>query len=673
VTLRMRRVITEPVGPETPDRTDARGRHRAPPRSPTWLTGVATHVGVIVVFTVPAVVLWWRAWSGGPGSTVRCACADAGQQVWFVAWPAYALAHGLNPLSTTWLWPPHGVNLLVNASATLVGVVLAPVTWAFGPFVATTVALTLAPGLSAWACWLACRRFVAWAPACWVAGFVFGYSPFVVDSVAQGHLSGGLLVVPPLMVVVLHEILVGQTRSAAWYGIALGALVAAQFFISQEVLVITVLTAVVAVVVTAVVSPRRAVAAFPYALKALALAVVVAVVLLAGPVWYAVHGPQTIKGAVWSGEQVFAVGMLFQLWNPGAYRALLVTLPGGVAAGPPLNFVGYGVLAGAAASLAAAWRSRAAWIMAIVAVVMTACSFGGAIFLSAHHAVAASWLPWPRLWYKPVFEDILPVHFAALVDLAVAIVIAVGLGAVRTWSVVRRMPSVLGSALLVVVALAMVVPMWATYSAPLAVAKVALPPWYATAAHTVPAGSVVVSYPFPASVSVTAQPLVWQAADDMRFRLAGGYVKVPGPHQSVLGLGPPGSATRTLDTLTGETRSAARSFTVRAGQVGELRSALRRWHASYVVVTDTGPAPVVAAALFTAVTGTAPHVSHRAWVWELPRHPPPASSPAEAATAFRVCRTSVPRPVAVARGRPLPQDLNACIAAAGSGSGAAAG
>ena len=166
---------------------------------PRRLAGVAAaNAGVLALFGVPGIVLWWHAWDGHLSSTLACACGDSGQQVWFIAWPAYALQHGLSPFFSNALWAPHGVNLLSNASSPLVGLTLAPVTWLSGPIVATNVALVLAPALSAWGCWYACRQMVTWSPAAWIAGFLFGYSPFVVDNDATGHVGLALLVVPPL-------------------------------------------------------------------------------------------------------------------------------------------------------------------------------------------------------------------------------------------------------------------------------------------------------------------------------------------------------------------------------------------------------------------------------------------------------------------------------------------
>jgi hypothetical protein len=624
---------------------------------------VGAHLGVVVAFALPAVVLWWHAWSGGAASIVRCDCLDPGQQVWFVAWPAYALLHGFHLFSTTWLWPSRGVNLLSNASSPLVGVVLAPVTWLFGPFVATTVALTLAPALSAYGCWLACRRIVTWAPAWWIGGFLFGYSPFVVENVVQGHLGLALLVVPPLVVVVLHEILVRRRRSPVACGVALGLLLFAQFFISQEILLLTVLTASVAVAVAALLSPRRTRVVFPHALRSLAVAVVVAGVTLAYPVWFMLKGPENIKGSIWNGAQVLFVSMAYDIWNAGAYLKHIPSFPAGAGQGPQVEFLGFAVLAVAVVALALARRQRVVWVLAAVAVVVTVCSFGAAVWVSPGRAYFWKWLPWQWVTNGPVLQNVEAVHFAALADLALALVIAVGIGAARSWSGWKKRPRMLrggGPVALAGAVLAMVVPQWATYGAPVAVQKVSLPPWYATVGRTVPVGSVVASYPFPASAALESRPLVWQAADGMRFRLAGGYVKYPGPGQGVIGTGPKGSATWTLDAL--DSAPAGSTFTPTPSEIVALRQALGRWDVSYVVVADTGPVPVEAAGLFTAVTGSAPRLSHRAWVWDLRTRPRALRPAAELeATSFTACRTPAVNLGAVPPDRPLPQQFNRCI------------
>jgi hypothetical protein len=113
-----------------------------------------------------------------------------------MAWPAWAIAHAGNPFFSGAVNVPHGANLLSNTAGTLVGTVLSPVTWLWGPVAATNVALTLAPGLSAWGCWLALRSFVAWHPGRIPAALVYGYSAAVVSSLIFGHVSVSVLPVP---------------------------------------------------------------------------------------------------------------------------------------------------------------------------------------------------------------------------------------------------------------------------------------------------------------------------------------------------------------------------------------------------------------------------------------------------------------------------------------------
>jgi hypothetical protein len=630
----------------------------APGPVPPWLRRTGLNLGVIAVFTVPAVVLWWHAWTGGAASTVRCACLDPGQQAWFIAWPAYALAHGHDPFSSLWLWPPGGVNLLANASAPLAGLVVAPVTWVFGPFVATTLALTLAPGLSAWGCWVAARRITTWRPAQWLAGFVFGYTPFVVESVALGHLSVGLLVFPPLIFVVLHEICVRQRWSPWRAAVSLGLLLLGQFLVSPEILVITVVAGALGVGAAAASDPARFVRALPYAGRALALGAGVTAVLLALPAWDLLAGARHIHGAVWGGLHGLFVAQAWELWRAGPWRSAV--LPD-VVQGPQEQFLGVAVLVVAAASLAVAWRRRAAWVLAFLAIACTVLSWGHLLWTGPDHLVVSSWLPWGWVTNLPVFDDVSAIHFAAVTDLAVALLVAVGLDALVRRKFWRRLP-LARVALVVATGAVMVVPIWRLYNAPLSVQHVHAPPWYTTAALTVPEGSVVVSYPFPASSSLTAQPMVWQAADGMRFRLAGGYVKVPGPSGAVIGTGPPHSAVRTLVDLTLPPGPPGTVPAVSALDLEHLRAALGTWGASYVVVSDRGTLPVEAAAVFTAATGRLPVIEHRAWVWNVAARPLTGPYDASSAAARLAWCLGSGGSLGPARsGAALPQALNGCV------------
>ena len=92
------------------------------------------------------------------------------------------------------------------------------------------------------------RRFVAWSPAAFVGGLLYGFWPFILISLTDAHLMLGLAPIPPLMVACLDELLVRQRHRALPAGLVLGVLVAAQFLVGSEALVITLIAAGIGVV-----------------------------------------------------------------------------------------------------------------------------------------------------------------------------------------------------------------------------------------------------------------------------------------------------------------------------------------------------------------------------------------------------------------------------------------
>ncbi|HXZ66720.1 MAG TPA: glycosyl transferase, partial [Streptosporangiaceae bacterium] len=134
-----------------------------------------------------ALLVTWRLWADPASRAVAGNVSDANLIAWFFRYAATAVAHGRLPaLTTTALNAPQGVNLMWNASMLLPGVVLAPVTLAFGPQVSLTLMTTLGFAGSAGAlCYVLRRRGVSVAAAA-LAGAVYGFSPALLQS-AIGH------------------------------------------------------------------------------------------------------------------------------------------------------------------------------------------------------------------------------------------------------------------------------------------------------------------------------------------------------------------------------------------------------------------------------------------------------------------------------------------------------
>jgi hypothetical protein len=626
--------------------TDVEGRasFEVPGRFQRTLRNVGFHLLALVCFTVPAVLLWWHVWSGHPSSLLTCGCGDPAQEVWFMAWPAWAIAHGHNVFFSGAVNVPHGANLLSNTSGPLVGVVLAPVTWLFGPVAATNVALTLAPALSAWACFAAIRPLVRWKAGAIPAALVYGYSSAIVTSIAFGHVSVTVLVIPPFLFTMLHEIVIRQEHSVRRDGFLLAALCIAQFFISPEILVMCLLLGAIGLLAVMLIGWRQLRARAGHALPALGLAAGVSAALLAYPTWYGLSGPQAVSGMLFALAPIAGIP-LSGLLAPGGYGAVVNEYQrfGGYLGrtGPPADYVGWGVALASLGALVAARRRLLAWLLLLLAAATFWLALGGYL-LSGPRWFGHPWLPWKALSTLPVLKEILPDQFAPLCTLFLAFLIAVGLDALHgaprrptSWAASHR--AVLAGVATAVVGVVALVPVFVTFDAPLRVVPIRTPAYLREASPTRPPNAVLLTIPF--AVSGSAAPMLWQANEGMRFRLAGAALKTPDFLGGPVGSGPPGSARRILTNLT---LGGTPLPTGTAVQLATVRRALGAWQVDEVVVTGASRDPVYASGFFTMALGVAPAFERGAWVWKL--GPGSVTTPAATGSSLSVCRRFAAEP-----------------------------
>ena len=296
--------------PDGPTATSVES-HPDPPPNPTAESGpdhrVRTLLTATAAYLVLSLFLWWHVWTTHPTSTTTCGCGDSSLFTWFLAWPAYAISHGLNPLYSTALFHPSGVNLLSNTAEVGIGGVLAPVTWLFGPVATLNVALTLSPVLSALAMFVLLRRWVSWTPAAFIGGLAYGFSPFILIALTDAHLMLAMAPIPPLMVACLDEMVVRQRHRPLASGVLLGVLVFVQFFIGSEVLVLVVIAAAIGIallILYGLVHRDALRSRIHHAVAAVVAAGITATVLLAYPVWFALAGPARLSGPIWGTSDI---------------------------------------------------------------------------------------------------------------------------------------------------------------------------------------------------------------------------------------------------------------------------------------------------------------------------------------------------------------------------------
>ena len=585
----------------------------------------------LAVYLAVAIFMWWHVWGGGhPASTMLCNCGDPSSFAWFMEWPAYALTHGQSLFLEHSDQVPAGLNMLDNTSVLALGVVLAPVTWLFGPVASLNVALTLAPtlsGISAYGCLR--RGLGVWRPAAFAAGLAFGFSPMMQRNETLAHLQVSFLALVPLIFLCCYELTVTQ-RGKWWrWGPLLGLLVTVQFFIGSEVLTMVTLTVAGSVLVATAAAAifRRATLAarLPFAAKGLGLASLVGAALLAYPVWFAMYGPDHITGSDWARVTVNGLERIVLPLSPSHF--LIQHLPDSGYLGPAGLNNGYLGVAAILIVVATALlvRRPLTWLCAAILIVASWASLG------SYHSLASfggmlSWLPslWNAVQDVPVLNQATPQNFSAIMVWVVVVSAAVLLDwiwAQRSHAVLRELPArISGTAVAaggaVLIGIALVVPWLVAWPMPFKVESVATPAPVQRILATLPANAVVLFYPFPSSK--LDQALIWQATDDLRFKVVGGRGITAGPG---------GAAVHGLEASTAPGLLSALSTSYQpyghldlpkqptTYVIAMMRQAMRNWGVTNIVMSGGGRAPGYSRRWLTRVLEAPPHLQDGRWVW----------------------------------------------------------
>lgn len=562
-------------------------------------------------YLMASVVLWWHV-GAHPTTSTTCGCGDAALTLWVIEWPAHAIAHGLNPFFSSQLFTPRGINMAPNSLA--LGVVFAPVTWLFGPVASINVIDLVSPPLSALAMFFMLRRWVPWSPAAFAGGLFFGFSPFVVVSLALAHPNFGLLALLPLMVVCLDDLFVTHAHRPVRVGVVLGLLVAVEFFISVEVLALMALfSAFVAIVLALRVLIRRppdARSRMKHAVPGLFTAGALSAVVLAYPLWFFFAGPAHLVGRAWPDSPSGIVGN-----SPGGF--ISGHLPSGLTsimhlfggyqgpALPVLSFLGIGMLLVLAGGLLIWRRDSRLWLFGCIGLVAGVLSLG---------VGNGSWRPWRLFAHLPVLVNVVPVNMTFIADFCVAVVLGVILGHVREATAGRfGERGALGMAVAtgVLALVPVVVVMWPNL--PMTIRQVVVPHWFATAAAHKP-GQVIL--PYPAALGGIQSSMAWQALSGIPFSMVGGGG--PGVTVSRAGKETPG-----FEVLAGASLPLGPQPEPTAANLRAIRLAMTGWGVTTVVVPDEPTMPTYdrgrsvpyAVGLFAAALGQLPAYRSGSWVW----------------------------------------------------------
>ena len=561
---------------------------------------------VIVAYFALSAIPYWSFWTAG-GTRIAGKGGDLSTDAWFLEWVGYAVVHLHNPLVTDWGNYPYGVNGVTNLSMPLLGVLGTPVTLVFGAFVTTTLFFTLAFPLSSLSAYVLISRWVRWRPAAFGGGLLYGFSPYLA---AQGgsHLNLVFVPLPPLIFLVLGQIASGRARRTWAWGTALALLCAAQFLISAEIGVSTVIVGAIGLLIAAAVNRAAARERWKSAARAIGIASAVTALLLAYPLWLLTAGPARISGPVQE-TSLYRGNLLAPLipdssmhFRVAGWLRLANTFSGttsenGLYIGLPLLVL---LIAGAIAL----WHRPVMKVAALTTIAAFIISLGSRLTVGRHVWTAVP-LPEAALTHIPILDNTIAARYSLYVTLGAAVIFALTLEALRE-RLQRERPDQDGRwpapavgavcAALACLALLPLVPAW-----PYGARVTQVPRYFSSDVVTaVPQGSVAVLYPFPASGD--AIPMLWQVAAGLRFKSPGGRFVIPAPGS----VGTPASDRQTLVGQTFSQLAAGQMPALTPALRLALRAQLRSWHVRAVLVQPTGQRPTLVMPFFAWLLGRPP-------------------------------------------------------------------
>jgi hypothetical protein len=592
---------TEPDGDTERPALDPTGR--------VWKTAL-----VVGIYALLGFAFFRQVWSH-PSTTMQLG-GDQFNFVWELQSTANAISGLHNPFFSDHLNYPFGINLVSNASVVGLGFIFAPVTWIFGPVVSFNTVETLSLMVSAVGGYFFVLRWVSWRPAAFVGGLLYGFSPYVIAQTGHIHLT--FIVLPPLILLMVHEIVVRQMWPPRRSGVVLGLLCVAQFFISNELLFDTVLVGIIAVITVALFKRDEIGSHAPTAFLSLGWAAAIGAVLLAYPIWFALRGPAHINGLIQQIPQAFRAN----LPGPVVPDSRLLLAPSHFAdianhfassTSENGSYLGLTLLLVLLVGTIVLWRVLAVRVAAIVGTAAFVLSLGAGLAVRSEPSLNGSGLLLPGwiLFKIPLLKNAIPARYALFSALFAALILGIVLDRLRRRFADRdrSFPWLAWTAPVALAAFAL----FPLLPEPLAgVGPVDLPLYFSSAAvRHIPTGSVAVLYPYPSSDDQSAQ--LWQAASGVRFRQPGSVPSLFVPngttgHVAYTRAFGFGRVTTTSATLIGmaQGRIPQETTALRSSLLAQFRS----WHVqSFVAVPAGTPNPGGAIAFFSWLFGHPPVIT----------------------------------------------------------------
>jgi hypothetical protein len=482
-------------------------------------------VAAFAAFLACGGYLTWYLLADPTGSHVAGNRQDSVQLQWLLSHATRLLTHGENPLTTTLINSPHGVNLMANTSILALALPLTPVTLALGPGVSAALLLTLAPAVTA-AAWyyVLSRHLVSSRLAAFVGALFAGFSPAMVSH-DVGHPN--IVMQPLLPLIVLTVLRLRIPGRAVRTGLELAVLVVLQVFINEEILFLTAMTIGLFLLAMLIFDRKAVTPHVRSALIASGVTTVVAGAVLAYPLWYQFFGPMAYHGL-----PTFVLDYGADLASFPAFATESLAGPAAeiarLAPGPTEEnaFFGWPLLVLLVVAVGWQWRANPTLrSLAVTGLLLAALSLGSTITIAGERTEIPG--PWTLLANAPLFDSVVPTRLAMFLTPIVALLLALTVEAIHRaevpwprWRRGVRWAAAAGFAL----ALVPIAP------TPIEVDRDRPTPVFFTSGiwrGYLPAGAHIL--PVPLGWDENVDVMQWQLAVNCEFVTLGGYFLAPVP------------------------------------------------------------------------------------------------------------------------------------------------
>jgi hypothetical protein len=369
---------------------------------------VARHLVILACYLAAGIAVTWpRATWLTEGKLP--ATRDGGAYVWDFWWMAHQVEHLGDPWFTRSIAAPAGTELGYHALMPLEGLVMMPVTLAFGPSASYNVLSIILPGLCCYAMYRVARLWLRTQAGAIAAGAFFGLSSMLTWLAwYQLNLAAGALFLP----LALEAAVRLRRRPGPRQAVILGLVLGASLLTDQETAVLAWILAVVALVSWLAGRPAAGTPGRGRKLAATAAAVAVAL---------AVASPQIVAMVVQSrsGGASFPareVAKNYVSYNPslsGMFGASPRVVQLGLGALKPVSYTGpisdgipvFGLVLTvlAVSGLVVSRRRRSAWMVALLWAGAAALAVGSTVKVGTHVYVPAA-----QAWHGVRISAILP-------------------------------------------------------------------------------------------------------------------------------------------------------------------------------------------------------------------------------------------------------------------------